>query len=207
MAKSAEESGVGGLGKLSEDALSLYAAMTRGKLTWEDGTPGLQELIDAKLVLPNVYANDPLYLLPDHHTVYKAYVEQAAATVAAASRTLLDLPEFFGILPHSAEDGSGVEYMGTKQQATSAITKAMAGVTSSIWTAHPKERTPEVMSRSEPDVTRKLQCGIRMRTIYPDIRHQAHMARWAAKVTGLGAKCGSSTRPSSARSSSTTRSR
>ncbi|MFE7774896.1 LuxR C-terminal-related transcriptional regulator [Streptomyces sp. NPDC057445] len=175
--------------ELTAEALALYHHMARGSLVWPLGTPGLTELVEKGLAVRNPYEPD-LYLLADQYHVYQTHVERDVAVIAAAAARLLRMPDAMSQLPQvlAQADGS-CEYMADKAEANAEIIKALAGMTSHVWTAHPIDRAEGSILQSLPRDIDNLKRNLGLRTIYANsARNRPHMCHWAEQVTEHGAE-------------------
>ncbi|MFD3945205.1 hypothetical protein [Streptomyces sp. NPDC058579] len=186
LARQASEDDDGGL---SRDALSLYSRMLRGELTQRRDEPGLEELLDVGLVVPNIFEDD-LYLIADPFQVWRYQSNREREVLAASLRRLRSIETLFSQLPvRIAQGDSGVSYLASKDEANGEIIKALSKASRSIRTAHPVPRPHSAMQKSLPRDIDLLERGLKLATIYgEEARGREVESEWAREVTRRGAE-------------------
>ncbi|MFD4374797.1 LuxR C-terminal-related transcriptional regulator [Streptomyces sp. NPDC058486] len=176
-------------GGLSPEALSLYKRIGQGDVAHQRDEPGLDELLDYALVVPNIYEEE-MYVQADPFRTWRHQVDQARQEIADAVVRLQTLESVFETLPGRAERGeAGIRYMATKDEANGAIITALAAARTRVHTAHPISRPGRSMKASLPRDIQLLERGLALRTIYADEARMRDPERvWAEAVTQYGAQ-------------------
>ncbi|MGI5401894.1 LuxR C-terminal-related transcriptional regulator [Streptomyces sp. CA-135486] len=175
--------------RLSEEARRVRKRVQMGDLVPE-GEQGLDELLELGLIVRDPYTVGR-YVESDLHRVERMHMERQREIIATAADRMAQIPAFLAALPRTQtpQTAGGIEFLSSIDQANSAITAAMDGLTDEVLTAHPHERPKQTLELSLPRDLQLLSEGKHLRTIYPESsRSRGPETAWAAAVTAHGAE-------------------
>ncbi|MBT2416170.1 hypothetical protein J7I94_37590 [Streptomyces sp. ISL-12] len=129
-------------------------------------------------------------MLANLHEVQRDLIQAEHHSVAQHQERISSITTLFASLHHFvAGTTDGVRYFEAPAEANGVIARHMDTMSSHIYTAHPDQRRPVDLVAAAAREIKKLQQGIRMRTIYPEsARTRAPEREWVRKVSDHGAE-------------------
>ncbi|MEU7028993.1 HTH domain-containing protein [Streptomyces sp. NPDC046275] len=179
---------------LSPHAIALFDRMQRENHLPKADERGVRELEAFGLAVP-----DPLlfgqYRLVAPQNAERVFMSRQRSAIEEALQLMASGDAVFRNLPSDPQDSSpdsndsGIEVISHKHVATAAISAACDVATSHVYTAHPIDRTPELLPASQGRDIPMLKRGVQLWTVYlHDARDRDPESGWAEAVSRYGAQ-------------------
>ncbi|MGW0033052.1 hypothetical protein ACWDXD_24950 [Streptomyces sp. NPDC003314] len=176
---------------LSAAAVALYERLLHGD-TQVKGEPGLEELIQNDLAAEDYWRRDGHHLGLPVASSRRQKHDLAFAAIAAIIDDVQRHETILSTIPANSAtepdiEAGGVRFLANPEECSAALLQALRGMTHSMWSAQPVDRTPETLEKSLAQDIERLEQGIEYRTIFLDTaRQKPHQVKWADAITEHG---------------------